>query len=158
MNFRFFLSLIALVSVSTGCQETQSSENENQENDSTYIVSEETENTLILDEVSYADDWIVIRNAILDENEEILTHHVEFEGNVTAMEIIVVCREDWVKSQLANTDYSGLTEVDFGGELLKEFRAEDITENDGVEYGTGVIINLKETDGGLVITDLLTAR
>lgn len=111
--------------------------------------------SVVYDENDYATDWVNFVEAVKTNDTTAID-----QMNETAVEsahILALCSENWVIDQLNATNYHDIIEVDYNGELLKEFAADDIAEIDGVEYGAGLYLYFKETPNGLKLVDYLSA-
>lgn len=149
-----FPVITAALMFACGSEESSTSNEQNQENKDSSS-SNQTE-TLVFDQNDYVNDWIEIRESILAADTSTLEKY--FETNDTdAPSLINMCSEDWVKDELKELPYSSLSDVDYNGDLVKEFSAEIIEQYEGEEFGSAIYIYLKETKTGLRITGIMAA-
>ena len=152
MKKLFGAFLLITLLFSCGSEQEVDESNESTETGQT----DSTETSLILEEADYSNDWIEIRESILAADTASLEKFIDTE-DTDASTLIAMCQDDWVRDELMDKPYETLAEVDYNGDLVKEFMAEIIEQVDGEEYGSALYLYFKETKEGLRLTSLMAA-
>ena len=150
-----FIFTISIGAILFSCGDQPQTENNNHSEESSD--QDTTESVMVWDQNDYENDWIEIRESILAADTSILAAFIQ-APHIEAGSVISIFEDERFRDELIEKPYGELSEVDYNGDLVKEFSAEYIVQKDGQDIEHDIILFFKETKDDLRLIDWLVTE